>query len=64
MYYNNNKMLFPSCFFLCTIRFFHDDTEMLGVDLKIQLPLSEVSDYFDSHPEFTFHPWFFNTEGE
>ena len=39
---------------------------MLGPDLKIKLPLSQVSEYFDEEdkPEFIFYPWFFNSEGE
>jgi len=45
-------------------RFYHDNTEMLGTDLKIRMPLSMVSNYYEGeNPVFTYYPWFFSESG-
>ena len=40
------------------------ETKMVGDVFRIPLPVSEVSEYFETKPEFEFYPYFFSTEGD
>ncbi len=39
------------------------EVNMVGDVFRIPLPVSEVSEYFETKPEFQFYPYFFSTEG-
>ncbi len=40
------------------------ETSMIGDVFRIPLPVSQVSEFFETKPEFEFYPYFFSTQGE
>jgi hypothetical protein len=39
------------------------ESKMVGEVFRIKLPVSQVSEYFETKPEFEFYPYFYSAEG-